>query len=46
MDLMVFLSLLFTWFNVGYKHGYVIGFCHAYFMYLLVTIKWMDSRPN
>lgn len=44
--LIVVISLLFTWFNVGYKHGYVIGYGHGYFMYLLVTKRIMDARPN
>ena len=43
---MVVISLLFIWFNVGYKHGYVTSSCHGYFMYLLVIVEWMDARPN
>ena len=46
MHLMVVLYLLFTWFNSSYKHGYVIDLCHGYFMYLLVTINWIDAIPN
>jgi len=34
---MVVTSLLFTWFNTGYKLGYMISCSHGYFMYLLVT---------
>ena len=43
---MAIISLIFIWFNVGNKHGYVVGSCHDYFMYLLVIVKWMDARPN
>ena len=46
VDFMVDISLIFIWFNAGYSHGYVIGSCHGYFMYLLVIVKWMDARPN
>ena len=43
---MVVISLLFSWFNVGYKHGYMTSYCHGYFMYLLVTEKKIGARPN
>ena len=43
---MVVISLLFTWFYVGYKHGYMIGSSHGYFMYLLVNIKIRGVKPN
>ena len=43
---MVVITLLFSWFNIGYKHGYMIGYCHGYFMYLLVTERIIDERPN
>ena len=46
VDLIVFISMIFTWFNVGYKHGYMTSSCHGYFMYLLVIVKMMDARPN
>ena len=44
--LTVFISLLFKWFNVGYKHVYMTSYSHGYFMYLLVTKRIMDARPN
>ena len=44
--LMDVISLLFTWFNVGYKHGYMLGYCNGYFMHLLVTERIMDAIPN
>ena len=40
------ISLIFSWLNAGYKHGYMTGSCHGYFMYLLVIVKLMDARPN
>lgn len=43
---MVFISMIFTWFNFGYKHGYVTDSCHGYLMYLLVIVKLMDEIPN
>lgn len=43
---MVDVSLLFSWFNVGYKHGYMTIYCHGYFTYLLVNERIMDERPN
>lgn len=46
VDLMVVISLIFIWFNDAYKHGYMTGSCHGYFMYLLVILKWIDARPN
>jgi len=46
VDLMVVISLIFIWFYVGYKHSWMIVSCHGYFIFLLVTIKWMDERPN
>ena len=46
VDLMVVISMIFVWFYVGYKHGYMIGSPHGYFMYLLVIFKWMDATPN
>jgi len=44
--LIVVISLLFTWFNAAYKHGYVTSYSHVYFMYLLVTERIMGARPN
>jgi len=35
--LITIILFLFTWFNVGYKHGYMTGYSHGYFMYVLVT---------
>ena len=46
VDLMVVMSLILTWFNASYKHGYTIGSCHGYFMYFHVINKWMDEIPN
>ena len=46
VDLMVVISLIITWFYVGYKNGYTTCSCHGYFVYLLVIVKWMDARPN
>ena len=46
VHLMVFISMIFTWFNFGYKHGYVTDSCHGYLMYLLVIVKLMDEIPN
>ncbi len=43
---MVVISLLFTWFNVCYKLGYITSYSHGYFMYLLVIEMIMDERPN
>jgi len=44
--LTVVISLLFSWFDVGYKHGYLTSYCHGYFMYLIVTERIMDAIPN
>ena len=44
--LMVFITFLFTWFNVIYKNSYMIGHNHGYFMCLLVTERIMDARSN
>lgn len=46
MDLMVVISLLFTWLNSSYKHGYMISYYYGHSMYLLVTERIMDARPN
>ena len=43
---MVVISLIVIWFYVGYKHGYMTGSCHGYFMYLIVIVKMMDAIPN
>ena len=43
---MVVISFLFTWFYDSYKHGYMTGSIHGYFMYLLVNVKIIDARPN
>jgi len=43
---MVVISSLLAWFNASYKHGYVIGSSHGYFLYLLVNERIMDARPN
>ena len=43
---MAFISFLFTWFYASYKHGYMTGSSHGYFMYLFVIVKIMDARPN
>jgi len=43
---MVVMSFLVSWFNVGYKNIYMTGYCHGYFMYLLVTERIMDVRSN
>jgi len=44
--LMDFISFLYKWSNVGYKNGYVTGYSHGYFVYLLVIGRIMDARPN
>ena len=46
VDLMVAISILFTWIYVGYNHGLLAGSCHDYFMYFLLIVKMMDARPN
>jgi len=43
---MAVISMIFMWFYASYKHGYMTGSCHGYFMYLLVIVKWMDAGPN
>jgi len=43
---MVVVSFLFSFFNIDYKHGYMTGYCHGYFMYLIATERIMDARPN
>ncbi len=43
---MAIMSMIFIWFYVGYKHGYMARSCHGYLMYLSVIVKWMDARPN
>jgi len=43
---MVVISFLFTWFNVGYKLGYMTSYSRGYFIYLLVTKRIMDAIPN
>ena len=43
---MVDISLLFSWFNASYKHGYMTIYWHGYFMYSRVTERIMDVRPN
>ena len=46
VTLMVVMSLLFTWFDACYKHGYMTGYSHGHFMYLLVIERIMEARPN
>jgi len=46
VDLMVVISYLFSCFNVVYKHSYMTYYCHGYSMYLLVTKRIKDARPN
>lgn len=43
---MVVISLLFTWFNADYKHGYMTGYSHGYIMYLVVIERIIDAKSN
>jgi len=46
LALIFVISLLFTWFNASYKHGYMTGYFHGCFMHLLVTERVMNARPS